>query len=90
LLVCTTPATGEMHVWHPTEPEQIQKLWSVMEGAGSGMLVMEDRGHLRERPVVASQSEFDGTPLLSGSLVQLIATVVDVHPAGITFSASAR
>ena len=43
------------------QPEQVQKLWSMMKGVGFAMLVTEDGDHLRGRPMVANQSEFSGT-----------------------------
>ena len=43
-----------------TDAEIKQKLWSMMKGIGTAMLTTEDGGHLRARPMVASQSEFKG------------------------------
>jgi len=43
------------------QPEQVQKLWSMIKTVGFAMLVTEDGDHLRGRPMAASQSEFDGT-----------------------------
>lgn len=42
-------------------PEQTEKLWSMIKSVGTAMLTTEDGGHLRARPMVASQSDFDGT-----------------------------
>ena len=42
-------------------PEQVQKLWSLIKDVGFAMLVTEDGEHLRGRPMVANQSEFNGT-----------------------------
>src|SRR3954453_22404096 len=38
-----------------------QKLWSMIRDIGVAMLTTEDAGDLRARPMVASQTEFDGT-----------------------------
>ena len=38
-----------------------QKLWSMMKGVKFAMLTTEDGGHLRARPMVAAQKDFDGT-----------------------------
>ena len=43
------------------QSDQVQKLWSLMRSVGFAMLVTEDGDHLRGRPMVANQSEFDGT-----------------------------
>ena len=42
-------------------PEIREKLWSMMKGIQIAMLTTEDGGHLRARPMAASQKEFDGT-----------------------------
>lgn len=42
-------------------PEICEKLWSMMKGIGTAMLTTEDGDHLRARPMVASQKDFDGT-----------------------------
>ncbi len=42
-------------------PDQVQKLWSLIKDVGYAMLVTEDGGHLRGRPMVANQSNFNGT-----------------------------
>ena len=38
-----------------------QKLWSMMQDIRIAMLTTEDGGHLRARPMAASQTGFDGT-----------------------------
>jgi general stress protein 26 len=40
---------------------QAEKLWSLIRHAKFAMLVTEDGGHLRGRPMAASQDGFDGT-----------------------------
>lgn len=42
-------------------PEVRAKLWSMMKGIQIAMMTTDDDGHLRARPMAASQSEFDGT-----------------------------
>ncbi len=41
--------------------EAKQKLWSMIKEVRFAMLTTEDGGHLRARPMVASQKSFDGT-----------------------------
>jgi general stress protein 26 len=41
--------------------EMREKLWSMMKDISVAMLTTEDDEHLRARPMVASQSGFDGT-----------------------------
>ena len=43
-----------------TDAEMKQKLWSMMKDIGTAMLTTEDDGKLRARPMVASQTEFNG------------------------------
>ena len=43
------------------DQDQRDKLWSMMSSAKIAMLTTEDDGHLRARPMAASQREFDGT-----------------------------
>lgn len=43
------------------QPEQLDKLWSLMKAVGFAMLVTEDGDHLRGRPMVANQDNFHGT-----------------------------
>ncbi len=42
-------------------PEAKQKLWSMIKTIQVAMLTTDDGTHLRSRPMVASQKEFDGT-----------------------------
>ena len=42
-------------------PEVREKLWGMMKGVQIAMLTTMDGGHLRARPMAASQSQFDGT-----------------------------
>ncbi|GAC1345356.1 MAG: pyridoxamine 5'-phosphate oxidase family protein [Acetobacteraceae bacterium] len=44
-----------------SQTEAKQKLWSMMKDIRFAMLTTADGGHLRARPMVAAQSEFDGT-----------------------------
>lgn len=41
--------------------EATQKMWAMMKAIQFAMLTTEDGEHLRARPMVAAQSEFDGT-----------------------------
>ena len=41
--------------------EARDKLWSMIKDVGTCMMVTDDDGELRARPMVASQAEFDGT-----------------------------
>jgi general stress protein 26 len=43
------------------QPDQAEKLWSLIKHAKFAMLVTEDGPHLRGRPMAASQDSFDGT-----------------------------
>ena len=45
----------------PSNTEATQKMWSMMKGISFAMLTTEDGDHLRARPMVAAQSDFDGT-----------------------------
>ena len=45
---------------HP-DADTMKKLWDMIRGIKVAMLASEDGGHLRSRPMVASQSEFSGT-----------------------------
>ena len=42
-------------------PEVREKLWGMMKSVQIAMLTTMDGGHLRSRPMAASQSKFDGT-----------------------------
>ena len=42
-------------------PEIREKLWSMMKDIRFAMLTTDDAGHLRARPMAASQTGFDGT-----------------------------
>lgn len=41
--------------------EATQKMWGMMKSIGFAMLTTEDDDNLRARPMVAAQSDFDGT-----------------------------
>ena len=41
--------------------ETTQKMWAMMQAISFAMLTTEDDDHLRARPMVAAQEEFDGT-----------------------------
>ncbi len=41
--------------------EATQKMWSMMKSISFAMMTTEDGDNLRARPMVAAQSEFDGT-----------------------------
>ena len=43
------------------QKQDADKLWSLIKSAKFAMLVTEDAGHLRGRPMAASQKDFDGT-----------------------------
>ena len=43
------------------EKQDTDKLWSLIKAAKFAMLVTDDDGHLRGRPMVANQEGFDGT-----------------------------
>ena len=43
------------------QKQDADKLWSLIKSAKFAMLVTEDDGHLRGRPMVANQEGFDGT-----------------------------
>ncbi len=44
-----------------TQTEATQKMWEMMKSISFAMLTTEDDDNLRARPMVAAQSEFDGT-----------------------------
>lgn len=44
-----------------SQTEATQKLWAMMRSISFAMLTTEDDDNLRARPMVAAQSEFDGT-----------------------------
>jgi len=44
-----------------SQTEATQKLWGMMRSISFAMLTTEDDDNLRARPMVAAQSEFDGT-----------------------------
>jgi len=46
---------------HDATPEVREKLWSMMKSIRIAMLTTDDGGHLRARPMAASQDDFDGT-----------------------------
>ena len=43
------------------QKQDADKIWSLIKSAKFAMLVTEDGGHLRGRPMAASQKDFDGT-----------------------------
>jgi general stress protein 26 len=43
------------------QKDEADKIWSLIKAAKFAMLVTEDGGHLRARPMAASQEGFDGT-----------------------------
>ncbi len=43
------------------QKEEADKLWSLIKSAKFAMLVTDDNGQLRGRPMAASQKDFDGT-----------------------------
>lgn len=45
----------------PNQTEATQKMWAMMKAINFAMLTTEDGDNLRARPMVAAQSEFDGT-----------------------------
>ena len=44
-----------------THSEATQKMWSMMKDIGFAMMTTEDGDHLRARPMVAAQKDFDGS-----------------------------
>jgi len=48
-------------VTEKSQTEATQKLWGMMRSISFAMLTTEDDDNLRARPMVAAQSEFDGT-----------------------------
>jgi len=44
-----------------TNTEAMQKMWGMMKSISFAMLTTEDDDQLRARPMVAAQSDFDGT-----------------------------
>ncbi|WP_158742164.1 pyridoxamine 5'-phosphate oxidase family protein [Acidisphaera sp. L21] len=44
-----------------TETNNTAKLWDLIKSVEVAMMVTEDGGHLRSRPMAMSQKEFDGT-----------------------------
>lgn len=70
-----------------TENEAKQKLWSMMKGIGFAMLTTEDGGHLRARPMVAAQDEFDGTLwFFTRASSHKVTEVESDHRVGVTYA----
>ncbi len=70
-----------------TDSETKQKLWSMMKGIGFAMLTTEDGGHLRARPMVAAQDDFDGTLwFFTRVSSHKVAEVESEHHVGITYA----
>lgn len=68
-------------------PELREKLWSMMKDIRIAMLTTEDGGHLRARPMAASQSGFDGTLwFFTKASSHKAAEVGSDHNVGITYA----
>ncbi len=46
---------------HTASQDEVAKLWALIKDVRVAMLTSHDGDHLRSRPMVASQSSFDGT-----------------------------
>ena len=72
-------------------PEIREKLWSMMKGIQVAMMTTEDGGHLRARPMAASQSGFDGTLwFFTRASAHKVSEVSSEHHVGITYSDSGK
>ncbi len=70
-------------------PEIREKLWSMMKDIRFAMLTTEDGGHLRARPMAASQSGFDGTLwFFTRASSHKVAEVGADHRVGVTYADS--
>ncbi len=67
--------------------EAKHKMWSMMKDIGFAMLTTEDDGHLRARPMVAAQDDFDGTLwFFTRSSSHKVSEVAGDHAVGITYA----
>lgn len=70
-------------------PELREKLWTMMKDIRIAMLTTQDAGHLRARPMAASQSGFDGTLwFFTKASSHKAAEVGSDHKVGITYADS--
>lgn len=70
-----------------TDAEIKQKLWSMIEDIGTGMLTTEDGGKLRARPMHPAQSEFTGDLwFYTRESSHKVDEVKSEHHVGITFA----
>ncbi len=70
-----------------TEAEIKQKLWSMIEDIGTGMLTTEDGGKLRARPMRPAQSEFTGELwFFTSEKSHKVDEVKSEHHVGLTFA----
>lgn len=70
-----------------TQEETRQKLWSMMKSIGFAMLTTEDAGHLRARPMVAAQDDFQGVLwFFTRASSHKVAEVEQDHHVGITYA----
>ena len=70
-----------------TQDDAKQKLWSLMKDIRFAMLTTDDGGHLRARPMAASQSGFDGTLwFFTRASSHKVAEVGADHRVGVTYS----
>ena len=74
-----------------TTEDATSKLWDMMRSIGFAMLTSEDDGHLRARPMVASQKEFDGTLwFFTRVSSHKVEEVQAQHRVGVTYSEPSR
>jgi general stress protein 26 len=72
-------------------PEMREKLWGMMKGIQTAMLTTEDAGHLRARPMVASQQGFDGTLwFFTRRSSHKVAEVGADHQVGVSYADSGK
>ncbi len=69
------------------DQDQRDKLWSMMKSTKIAMLTTEDGGHLRARPMAASQKEFDGTLwFFTREHAPKVGEVRSEHQVGVTYA----
>jgi general stress protein 26 len=69
------------------DQDQRDKLWSMMKSTSIAMLTTEDDGHLRARPMAASQKAFDGTLwFFTRESAAKVGEVRAEHEVGVTYA----
>ena len=71
--------------------DQVDKLWAMIKDTQIAMLTSEDGGHLRARPMAASQTSFDGTLwFFTRASAHKVAEVKQDEHVGVTYAEPAK